>query len=94
MAARGYPRFTIDVDLLTTDGRVLEPGVWAALAHEGATVEARRGDVDDHGINVRLDLVDDDVAVAECQQSRRIVQVEIAACSRPDVHDAWRQLVA
>jgi hypothetical protein len=24
MAARGYPRFTVDVDLLTTDTRVLE----------------------------------------------------------------------
>ena len=27
MAARGYPRFTVDVDLLTTDPRVLDRGI-------------------------------------------------------------------
>lgn len=47
MAARGYPRFTVDIDLLTTDARVLDRGLWADLEREGATVDARRGDVDD-----------------------------------------------
>lgn len=47
MAARGYPRSTLDVDLLTTDLRVLDAGHWAALARDGAEVDARRGDQDD-----------------------------------------------
>lgn len=47
LAARGYPRFTVDIDLLTTDRRVLEPQVWAALIDQGAAVDARRGDDDD-----------------------------------------------
>ena len=47
MAARGYPRFTVDIGLLTTDPRVLDPGIWTELARTGATVDARRGDIDD-----------------------------------------------
>lgn len=47
MAARGYPRFTVDVDLLTTDPRVLDRGTWTELERTGATVDARRGDLDD-----------------------------------------------
>lgn len=47
MAARGYPRFTVDVDLLTTEARVLEPDTWVPLARGGAHVDARRGDADD-----------------------------------------------
>lgn len=47
MAARGYPRFTVDVDLLTTDERVLTPRTWAGLTQAGAIVEPRRGDADD-----------------------------------------------
>ena len=47
MAARGYPRFTVDVDLLTSDPRVLDPANWADLAGAGAQVDARRGDADD-----------------------------------------------
>lgn len=47
MAARGYPRFTIDVDLLTSDARVLDPAPWAGLQREGASIEVRRGDADD-----------------------------------------------
>lgn len=47
MAARGYPRFTVDVDLLTIDDRVLSPVTWAGLEREGAAVDARRGDADD-----------------------------------------------
>jgi hypothetical protein len=47
MAARGYPRFTVDVDLLTSDVRVLDPDPWAPLVQAAATVSPRRGDADD-----------------------------------------------
>lgn len=47
MAARGYPRFTVDVDLLTTDSRVLDAAHWAGLINDGAQVDIRHGDVDD-----------------------------------------------
>ena len=47
MAARGYPRFTVDIDLLTTDSRVLDRGTWTTLEHEGAAIEVRRSDADD-----------------------------------------------
>jgi len=47
MAVRGYPRFTVDVDLLTADDRVLAPAIWRDLEREGARVDPRRGDVDD-----------------------------------------------
>lgn len=47
MAARGYPRFTVDVDFLTTDSQVLNPSEWAGLVRAGAAVEVRRGDDDD-----------------------------------------------
>lgn len=47
MAARGYPRFTVDIDLLTTDDRVLAAATWAELTLAGASVEPRRGDHDD-----------------------------------------------
>lgn len=47
MAARGYPRFTIDVDILTTDARVLDASAWEPLVAVGAAVNPRRGDTDD-----------------------------------------------
>ena len=47
MAARGYARFTVDIDLLTSDARVLDPARWAELVRQGAAVEARRGEPDD-----------------------------------------------
>jgi hypothetical protein len=47
LAARGYPRFTIDVDLLTSDGRVLDNSTWVALEREGAAIDIRRGDAED-----------------------------------------------
>lgn len=47
MAARGYPRFTVDIDLLTTDTRVLDGTTWTALVERGASVDPRRGDADD-----------------------------------------------
>lgn len=47
LAARGYPRFTVDVDLLTTDPGVLAPAAWAGLQQDGAVIDVRRGDADD-----------------------------------------------
>jgi hypothetical protein len=47
MAARGYPRFTVDVDFLTTDARVLDPATWQSLERAGALVDPRRGEHDD-----------------------------------------------
>ena len=47
MAARGYPRFTIDVDLLTSDNRVLAADTWAGLERDGAEIDIRRGDDED-----------------------------------------------
>lgn len=47
LAARGYPRFTIDIDVLTSDPRVLDAGAWTALQCAGASVSPRRGDAED-----------------------------------------------
>ena len=47
IAARGFARSTIDIDLLTTDPRVLDPSTWSDLAPEGALVDCRRGDAED-----------------------------------------------
>ena len=69
MAARGYQRATVDVDLLTTDERVLEAETWGALARQGARLDLRRGDVEDPlgGVAHILlaDGVDVDVVVAK-----------------------------
>ena len=47
MAVRGYPRSTVDVDLLTADSRVLDDSIWSDLLKDGAAIDARRGDADD-----------------------------------------------
>ena len=47
LAANGVARSTYDIDLLTTDARVLGRGLWTALDHGGATVDIRRGDAED-----------------------------------------------
>ena len=54
MAARGYSRFTVDVDLLTTDPRVLNPEPWLPLE---AKREWRRivPELDRIGLLARLD---------------------------------------
>lgn len=44
MSARGFPRQTLDFDLLTTDRRVLDPSFWHGLAE---APELRHGDADD-----------------------------------------------
>lgn len=47
LAARGVARSTLDIDVLTTDARVLLPAVWATLQDAGTTVDIRRGDAED-----------------------------------------------
>ena len=47
LAAHGVARSTYDIDLLTTDARVLVASLWGPLQAEGVTVEIRRGDADD-----------------------------------------------
>lgn len=89
MAVRGYPRFTLDVDLLTADTRVLDRETWRALVQEGAVVEPRRGDADDPlggVVHILLaDGTDIDVVVAkwtwEAQLIDRAEPVAIAGTS-------------
>jgi len=47
MAARGYPRFTLDFDLLTTDKGVLKAEAWEPLVRDGIVVDVRKGEFDD-----------------------------------------------
>ena len=63
LAARGYPRFTIDIDLLTTDTRGLDRALWQPLEDSGATIEVRRGDDDDPLAGVVHVLLADDTDI-------------------------------
>lgn len=78
MAARGYPRSTIDVDFLTSDARVLEPAVWASLRREGAMIETRPGDAEDplRGVvHVLLaDGTDVDVVVGRWKWEHQVIE--------------------
>lgn len=47
VVARGYARFTLDLDLLTTDSRVLQPTIWDELRNAGIPVDVRKGESDD-----------------------------------------------
>jgi hypothetical protein len=78
LAARGYPRFTLDIDLLTTDRRILDRQVWTALIDEGAVVDARRGDDDDPlagVVHVRLpDDTDIDLIVGRWPWESKVIE--------------------
>jgi hypothetical protein len=78
MAARGYPRFTLDIDLLTTDVRVLDEAMWATLVVEGARITPRRGDAEDPlGGVVHIILTDGtdiDLIVAKWQWQADVLQ--------------------
>jgi hypothetical protein len=78
MAAHGYPRFTVDIDLLTTDMRVLDPAIWTDLEREGSVVDPRRGDADDPlaGV-VHIQLADEsdvDVIVARWKWEAEVIE--------------------
>ena len=47
LAARGIARSTYDIDLLTTDNRVLNADLWATLGAHNVSVDIRRGGADD-----------------------------------------------
>jgi hypothetical protein len=47
IGVRGYPRMTVDYDFLTSDPRVLRREVWQELVDHGASVDPRKGDLDD-----------------------------------------------
>jgi hypothetical protein len=47
LAAAGVARSSFDVDLLVTDGRVLDGKRWDALGWSDASIDVRRGDADD-----------------------------------------------
>jgi hypothetical protein len=77
MAVRGYPRFTVDIDLLTTDARVLDAATWVPLIEQGARVDRRRGDDEDPlaGV-VQIVLGDDtnvDVVVGRWEWEQQVV---------------------
>ena len=77
MAARGYPRFTVDIDLLTTDLRALDAEPWGPLVEAGARVDRRRGDSDDPlagvvGI-VLADATNVDVVIGRWRWERDLV---------------------
>lgn len=74
MAAHGVSRSTADVDMITTDTRVLQPAFWPVEAR----VDVRRGDADDPlaGV-VRLTALDEpvvDVIVGRHAWQRRLVE--------------------
>ncbi len=47
MAALGAVRSTLDLDILTTDRRVLKSSFWERLESQGVSVEVRVGDIQD-----------------------------------------------
>jgi hypothetical protein len=67
----------VDVDLLTTDARVLQRGTWDELVRGGASVDARRGDEDDPlgGVVhiVLADMTDIDLVVAKWQWEADVI---------------------
>jgi hypothetical protein len=91
MAARGYARFSVDVDFLTGDARVLDPATWAGLARAGAAIDPRRGDADDPLAGVVHILLGDgtdvDVMLArwewEAQLIERAERMEIGGVDVP-----------
>jgi hypothetical protein len=78
MAVRGYPRSTVDIDLLTADARVLDQSLWVGLRQAAAAVDIRRGDADDPlggVVHILLaDATDVDIVVAKWQWEARLIE--------------------
>jgi hypothetical protein len=75
LAARGYARFTLDVDILTTDKGVLQQDFWSELRED---VDVRLGDPDDplRGV-VRITLADGamaDIVVGKYQWQQGVIE--------------------
>lgn len=90
LAVRGIARSTFDIDLLTTDGRVLDADWWEPLAGGDVVVDIRRGDADDPlaGV-VRIDTPADrpvDIVVGRyAWQARAVSRAEPAPPGPPIV---------
>jgi hypothetical protein len=95
VAARGYPRSTVDIDLLTTELKVLDPDPWSELERAGAAVERRRGDDEDPlagVVHVLLaDGTDIDVVVGRWKWEARIIERAEVMTVSPDVEIAVPQ---
>jgi len=78
LAARGVARSTYDIDLLTTDVRVLAVSLWDPLRGAGAAVDVQRGDLDDPlGGVVRVTAADErpvDIVLGKWQWQARAVE--------------------
>ena len=79
MAVRGYPRFTVDIDLLTSDERVLGESTWCGLRRAGAAaVDPRRGDAEDPlggVVHILLaDGTDVDVVVSKWSWEAKVIE--------------------
>src|ERR1051325_4876985 len=89
MAARGFPRFTLDFDLLTTDKRVLDSATWEQLVRDVIAVDVRKGDLDDPlaGVVRVGDPGEVDVVVGKWTWEQRIVEgaepLQIAGTTLP-----------
>jgi hypothetical protein len=71
MAARGYPRFRVGVDLLTTDPRVLDRETWTDLEDDGTD-----------GVRIAVPLTSDLILSKRIDEVRPDVRVSGASCSR------------
>ena len=78
VAVRGYVRFTLDIDLLTSSRDVLEESPWRDLMAAGATISRRRADEEDPlGGVVRIllpDSTDVDIIVARWQWEAEVIR--------------------
>lgn len=78
VAARGYPRMTLDYDFLTSDSRILEPEIWRTFENEGVLVDRRRGEFDDPIAGVVhltfMDGVEVDVLLAKWKWEAEILE--------------------
>jgi hypothetical protein len=96
LAARGIARSTYDIDLLTTDGRVLQDDCWSDIRAAGASVDLRLGDAADplRGV-VRVEAQDErpvDIIVGRhAWQSRAVERADRVPGGPPIV--AARDLV-
>jgi hypothetical protein len=76
MAARGFPRFTLDFDFLTMDKGVLDPDAWRDLVRQGIVVDVRKGDFDDPlaGVVRVGDPAEVDVVVGKWKWEQRVIE--------------------
>jgi hypothetical protein len=76
MAVRGYTRFTVDIDLLTTDARVLNAATWAVLGVTIAVPTTSDLILLKLAAGGHLDLHDAAALIALANRARLIADVE------------------